>query len=148
MLIEVLDLMTSCNTNNHCPFSDFTGAIALLSAAFGQGDGPIFLDSVQCTGQETMLHNCSNDGVGLHNCGHAEDAAVVCQPLDPSLQCENGSVRLVNGTDGRIYEGRVELCINNHWGTVCDDGWNAEEATVICHQLGFTNGIISIIITG
>lgn len=122
------------------------GAIALLSGAFGQGKGPIFLDSVECTGQENILQNCSNDGVGIHNCGHAEDAAVVCQPLEPSLRCENGSVRLVNGTEGRIYEGRVEICINNHWGTVCDDGWNAEEATVLCHQLGFTNGIKNYVI--
>ena len=36
------------------------------------------------------------------------------------------------------YEGRVEVCIENGWHTVCDDGWGAEEAKVVCHQLGYS----------
>ena len=49
--------------------------------------------------------------------------------------CTNGDVRL-NG--GRIEsEGRVEICFNNHWGTVCDDNWGEEDAQVVCRQLDF-----------
>ena len=49
--------------------------------------------------------------------------------------CSDGAVRLVGGASES--EGRVELCLNSAWGTVCDDYWNREEASVICHQLGY-----------
>ena len=33
-------------------------------------------------------------------------------------------------------EGRVEICISNAWGTVCDDAFSSEDAEVVCQQLG------------
>ena len=38
-----------------------------------------------------------------------------------------------------MLSGRVELCLNNAWGTICDQGFGTADATVICQQLGFSN---------
>ena len=51
--------------------------------------------------------------------------------------CPSGDVRLVGGSVQD--EGRVELCQNNAWGTICDDGFDENDANVICRQLGYTD---------
>ena len=57
-----------------------TGAIARSEAFYGQGSGNILLDNVGCRGNETRLIDCPNNGIGVHNCRHSEDAGVTCQP--------------------------------------------------------------------
>ncbi|KAJ8045815.1 Deleted in malignant brain tumors 1 protein [Holothuria leucospilota] len=82
-------------------------------AYFGEGTGPIILDDVTCFGYESRLDECGN--------------------------AVDGSVRLRDGTFPN--EGRVEVYHNEAWGTVCDDGWDLDDASVVCQQLGYSSAI-------
>jgi len=58
---------------------------AIPQASFGEGTGPILLDRLQCTGTESSLLSCSHRDIGIHICGHHEDAGVVCAPCKLEL---------------------------------------------------------------
>ena len=51
------------------------------------------------------------------------------------IMCQEGDLRLVGGL--KDMQGRVEICIGQVWGTVCDDYWGVSDAKVVCRQLGF-----------
>uniref|UniRef100_A0A669PE79 Scavenger receptor cysteine rich family member with 4 domains n=1 Tax=Phasianus colchicus TaxID=9054 RepID=A0A669PE79_PHACC len=110
-------------------------AIALPAPmTFGQGSGPIFLDNVDCKGQEAALSECWSHGWGIHNCYHYEDVAVRLPSTKQPCWAGDGRIRLVSGADA--CQGRVEIFYQGSWGTVCDDDWGLSDASVVCKQVG------------
>ena len=60
---------------------------AIGSASFGQGSGPILLDSVTCSGSESTLVSCGHLGFGItRSCSHSEGAGVTCTGVLPGTQ--------------------------------------------------------------
>ena len=87
MMLELsagnLDLWMNVSSVQKIALNVFTNishivATALSFARFGQGEGPIHLDYLQCTGEEESLLGCRHRGIGIHSCGHYEDASVIC----------------------------------------------------------------------
>ena len=51
--------------------------------------------------------------------------------------CSDWDLRLVNGSV--LKEGRVEVCFNNTYGSICHDHWSGEDAQVVCRHLGYNS---------
>ena len=54
------------------------------------------------------------------------------------LECTNGDVRLAGGEVE--YEGNLNVCHSEEWGSVCSEAWSRANSVVVCRQLGFTPG--------
>lgn len=56
-------------------------AVAQHQARYGQGSGPIWLDSMDCQGTETDLRLCRKSQPAASDCSHSEDVSVTCYPI-------------------------------------------------------------------
>ena len=130
-----------------CKQLGYSRGSARVSAYFGEGSGLMLLDDVNCNGRESSILDCNQRKFSEHDCKHQEDAGVVCAGESSNgmymlgllknneLSCLFFTVRLVDGSSSN--EGRVEVYYNGRWGTVCNDGWNDNYASLVCTQLGF-----------
>ncbi|XDB50817.1 hypothetical protein AB1E18_004379 [Capra hircus] len=96
------------------------------SAHFGAGSGPIWLDDLNCTGNESQVWRCPSRGWGQHDCRHKEDAGVICS--------EFLALRMVS--EDQQCAGWLEVFYNGTWGSVCHSPMDDVTVSIICSQLG------------
>lgn len=68
-----------------CHQLGFPFAVAAVSSSvFGPGEGPIWMDNVECNGTESHIGECQRPPIDTINCVHAEDAGVLCSSELPT----------------------------------------------------------------
>ena len=111
---------------------------------------------ISCDGSESSLTDCVHNVLEQTLCSPLEDAGVVCQGNEinfttimcfnkspPQLasttrgdDCSDGEVRLEGGYDTEgTRQGRLEICFNRAWGTVCNESFSFPDARTACNQL-------------
>eukprot|EP00057_Strongylocentrotus_purpuratus_P008659 XP_011663133.1 PREDICTED: CUB and sushi domain-containing protein 1-like isoform X2 [Strongylocentrotus purpuratus] len=120
-------------TVSRCPVLNIPDHVVTESIYFSDGrnigDERIFncVEGYVLRGDTNNLR-CLESGVW-------SDPLPTCE--DPDLQ-----VRLIGGQTA--LEGRVEVFFDGSWGTVCDDGWDLNDASVICRMLGFQTAVRAV----
>ncbi|XP_019854464.1 PREDICTED: scavenger receptor cysteine-rich type 1 protein M130-like isoform X2 [Amphimedon queenslandica] len=131
------EAVVACKQLGYQPFAALISVAELDS--WNEGYSPL---AVSCNryATETNLSNCSFSSTYTNNyyyssvctetCTHPK--AIRCYRGD---LCVDGKVRLVDGSLNQ--EGRVEVCVNGVWGSICGQGWSTSDARVVCKQLGY-----------
>ncbi|XP_022086882.1 neurotrypsin-like [Acanthaster planci] len=92
-------------------------------------DHPIVMNGVACKGTENRLIDCPFICTEFQQCNSSRVATLACRT-------KMNTVRLVGGSNNS--SGRVEIYRKDTWGSICDNGWDMNDAAVVCRFLGFS----------
>ena len=129
-------------------------------AYFGQGEGPVLIDQINCPNNAQSLLECAHEGWGEHDCKKSEDAGVECYRLFPRKPASDempvmvscpGCTQWGNCTtcskktspsptdceDQVAVEGFVFAQYENEWHPVTAEGWDIRDAQVVCGEMGY-----------
>ena len=130
---KVMHLYPTWNIEFIC-LDTCTETTAIPVYGLSAGRETVALENVTCTGNEPNIANCSTSPIGqISNPVCREPnrtAGVLCSTTDD--YCAEAAVRLVDGPT--FYEGRVEVCRNSRWMSVCDVGVNSSHAFIACER--------------
>ena len=125
--------------------SSSSGAIPLTTSVFQRGNlkVPVLVTNIFCLSGAATLQDCYYEGTISISTStsfsyyNSAVSGIICQGNATSeTECIPGDTKLVGGS--KVNEGRIEVCIDGFWGTVCDEGWDDDDASVICRQLGLS----------
>ena len=124
-----------------------SGTIPLTTSFFSRGKAPVLVLHLDCSEDAVTLHDCNVQAFSISTSHYrylnyiifpaynSDVHGLICQGnVTSEPECVPGDARLAGGL--KSNEGRVEVCIDGFWGTVCEEGWDDEDAIVICKQLG------------
>ncbi|XP_062579143.1 deleted in malignant brain tumors 1 protein-like, partial [Saccostrea cucullata] len=122
------------DANVACRSLGYKGGLPVTSPVLSEEkDNLWMLGDASCSGSESSLSECRISVIKPSQCINDGQAGVVCQ------QKNEDSVRIVNGS--YEYEGRVDVLVNSEWHTVCNSGWDKNEAGVVCRNLKYSRGL-------
>ncbi|XP_073240313.1 scavenger receptor cysteine-rich domain superfamily protein-like [Porites lutea] len=114
--------------------------VALTNDVYGLISGPVWITNLQCNGSESNVMECVHDGLGKKTelQHRAYTASVICK--DSSFT-NVMPIRLRGSHSPNM--GRIEVHFAGTWGSVSASGWDIEDATVACRQLGYHSPSLS-----
>lgn len=105
---------------------------------FGEGTGSVLNHRFQCKGNETNLRQCDTSSWSVSpSTSHTYDVGISCEPTQ---------LRLADGDTPQ--SGRVEVFFKGQWSSICDSGFDNEDARAICNMLGYHDTGIAKAFTG
>ena len=103
---------------------------------------PVWMYFIRCNGNEERLVDCAFPGLGMavEYCDYWHSLSIDCWKVDPEMATAD-TLRLMETSEtSRLISGRLEILVNDEWGTICDGYFGFEEAQVACRGLGYSGG--------